>query len=62
MIVIGVSLCNVAQRWSSWPNIAFLWPEPMLVRTLVLLSVILLYTAWSYWVFRGSVRADVRYH
>jgi cytochrome d ubiquinol oxidase subunit II len=26
MIMIGVSLCNVAQRWSSWLNIAFLWP------------------------------------
>ena len=34
----------------------------LLVGTLVLLPVILLYTAWSYWVFRGKVRADVGYH
>jgi len=24
--------------------------------------VILIYTAWSYWVFRGKVRSDVGYH
>jgi cytochrome bd ubiquinol oxidase subunit II len=29
---------------------------------LVLLPIILLYTAWSYWVFRGKVRADIGYH
>jgi cytochrome bd ubiquinol oxidase subunit II len=34
----------------------------LLVGTLVLLPVILLYTAWSYWVFRGKVRADGGYH
>ena len=34
----------------------------MLVGTLVLLPVILLYTSWSYWVFRGKVRADIGYH
>ncbi|MBI3513570.1 MAG: cytochrome d ubiquinol oxidase subunit II [Proteobacteria bacterium] len=34
----------------------------LLVGTLVLLPVILLYTAWSYWVFRGKVRADIGYH
>jgi cytochrome bd ubiquinol oxidase subunit II len=32
------------------------------VGTLVLLPVILLYTGWSYWVFRGKVRADIGYH
>jgi cytochrome d ubiquinol oxidase subunit II len=30
--------------------------------TLFLLPVILTYTAWSYWVFRGKVRADIGYH
>jgi cytochrome d ubiquinol oxidase subunit II len=30
--------------------------------TLFLLPVILMYTAWSYWVFRGKVRADIGYH
>jgi cytochrome bd ubiquinol oxidase subunit II len=34
----------------------------LLIGTLVLLPVILMYTAWSYWVFRGKVRADVGYH
>jgi cytochrome d ubiquinol oxidase subunit II len=34
----------------------------LLVGTLVLLPVILLYTGWSYWVFRGKVRADAGYH
>jgi len=32
------------------------------VGTLFLLPVILVYTAWSYWVFRGKVRADTGYH
>jgi transposase len=31
----------------------------LLVGTLFLLPVILMYTGWSYWVFRGKVRADV---
>jgi cytochrome bd ubiquinol oxidase subunit II len=30
--------------------------------TLFLLPVILVYTGWSYWVFRGKVRADTGYH
>jgi cytochrome bd ubiquinol oxidase subunit II len=34
----------------------------LLVGTLVLLPIILIYTGWSYWVFRGKVRADVGYH
>jgi cytochrome d ubiquinol oxidase subunit II len=34
----------------------------LLVGTLVLLPVILFYTGWSYWVFRGKVRADSGYH
>jgi cytochrome d ubiquinol oxidase subunit II len=34
----------------------------MLVGTLFLLPIILTYTGWSYWVFRGKVRADVGYH
>jgi cytochrome d ubiquinol oxidase subunit II len=27
-----------------------------------LLPVILMYTGWSYWVFRGKMRGDVGYH
>ena len=34
----------------------------LLVGTLVMLPIILLYTGWSYWVFRGKVRADIGYH
>ncbi len=33
----------------------------LLVGTAVLLPVVLAYTAWSYWVFRGKVRADSGY-
>jgi cytochrome d ubiquinol oxidase subunit II len=34
----------------------------LLIGTLFLLPVILFYTGWSYWVFRGKVRADIGYH
>jgi cytochrome d ubiquinol oxidase subunit II len=34
----------------------------LLIGTLFLLPIILMYTAWSYWVFRGKLRADVGYH
>jgi cytochrome d ubiquinol oxidase subunit II len=117
---------NIANRWFSWPNIAFFSPVPVItalltftawrslnrrteiapfasavglfliaylgiaislwpmivpyhytlweaasaqstqaflaIGTLFLLPVILMYTAWSYWVFRGKVRADIGYH
>ncbi len=34
----------------------------LLIGTLFLLPIILMYTAWSYWVFRGKLRGDVGYH
>jgi cytochrome d ubiquinol oxidase subunit II len=34
----------------------------LIVGTMFLLPIILFYTAWSYWVFRGKVRADIGYH
>ena len=34
----------------------------LMVGTLFLMPVILGYVAWSYWVFRGKVRADSGYH
>jgi cytochrome d ubiquinol oxidase subunit II len=34
----------------------------LLIGTLGLLPVILIYTGWSYWVFRGKVRGDIGYH
>ena len=59
---------------SLWPNIVphrySLWEAAssestqafLLVGTLLLLPVILLYSGWSYWVFRGKVKADAGYH
>ncbi len=58
---------------SLWPNIVphrlTLWQAAsdvrtqafLMVGTLFLLPVILMYTGWSYWVFRGKVRADIGY-
>jgi len=34
----------------------------LLVGTLFLLPVIMMYTGWSYWVFRGKVRSGIDYH
>lgn len=34
----------------------------LLIGTLFLIPVIFTYTGWSYWVFRGKVRADAGYH
>jgi cytochrome d ubiquinol oxidase subunit II len=34
----------------------------LLVGTLFLLPIVLVYSSWSYWVFRGKVRADAGYH
>ena len=39
-------------------------PETQLflaIGTLILLPIILIYTAWSYWVFWGKVRSDIGY-
>ncbi|HKY02510.1 MAG TPA: cytochrome d ubiquinol oxidase subunit II [Burkholderiales bacterium] len=34
----------------------------LLIGTLFLLPIILTYTGWSYWVFRGKVKAHIGYH
>jgi cytochrome d ubiquinol oxidase subunit II len=34
----------------------------LVLGTLFLLPIILMYTGWSYWVFRGKVRGDIGYH
>ena len=31
----------------------------LLIGTLLLIPIIRVYTAWSYWVFRGKVRTDL---
>jgi cytochrome d ubiquinol oxidase subunit II len=72
--VILFTLAYVGMAISLWPMIVpyhyTLWDAAssestqafLLVGTLFLLPVIFFYTAWSYWVFRGKVRADVGYH
>jgi cytochrome d ubiquinol oxidase subunit II len=72
--VILFALAYVGMAISLWPMIVpyhyTLWEAAssestqafLLVGTLFLLPVIFFYTAWSYWVFRGKVRADVGYH
>jgi cytochrome d ubiquinol oxidase subunit II len=130
MIVVSVWTptleTKIAQRWFSWPNIAWLAPVPLaaaaisawlwhslystregapfiaamglfltgyaglaisvwpdivphaislwdaagsaksqaflLIGTLCLLPIILMYTGWSYYVFRGKVKGDAGYH
>jgi cytochrome d ubiquinol oxidase subunit II len=53
----------VPHRFTLWEAAASANTQAfLLVGTLALLPVILLYTGWSYWVFRGKVRADIGYH
>ena len=64
-IGIGISLFPmiIPHQYTLWQ--AASPPETqtfLIVGTMFLLPVILMYTAWSYWVFRGKVRADVGYH
>jgi len=59
---------------SVWPNIVphsiSLWQAAssaksqafLLIGTLFLLPIIVMYTGWSYYVFRGKVRGDAGYH
>ena len=59
---------------SIWPNVVppaiTIWeaaspPQSQgfaLVGTLFILPIILMYTCWSYWVFRGKVKHDAGYH
>jgi cytochrome d ubiquinol oxidase subunit II len=68
------TLAYVGMAISLWPMIVpyhyTLWQAAssertqafLLIGTLFLLPVIFVYTGWSYWVFRGKVRADVGYH
>jgi len=59
---------------SLWPNVIppdiSIWraagpPQSLgfaLVGALMIIPIIMMYTAWSYWVFRGKVRHGDRYH
>ena len=72
-VVSGIVMpFQLGTNWSRYlvPHRLTLWQAAsnpsaqvfLLIGTLFLLPVILMYTAWSYWVFRGKVRADVGYH
>ena len=62
-IAISLSPMIVPHHYSLWQAASS--PDTQIflgVGTLFLLPVILVYTGWSYWVFRGKVRADAGYH
>ncbi len=62
---IGISLWPmvVPHRFTLWQAASAEGTQAfLLVGTLFLLPVILMYVGWSYWVFRGKVRADIGYH
>ncbi|MEJ0070237.1 MAG: cytochrome d ubiquinol oxidase subunit II [Pseudomonadota bacterium] len=62
-ITISLWPMIVPHRFSLWEAAAAPSTQAfLLLGTLFLLPVILLYTGWSYWVFRGKVRADIGYH
>jgi cytochrome d ubiquinol oxidase subunit II len=62
-IVISLWPMIVPHRFTLWEAASAPSTQAfLLVGTLFLLPVILMYTAWSYWVFRGKVRADIGYH
>ena len=48
---------TIAQAAAPYASLAFMLPGVM-----VLLPIILIYTAFSYWVFRGKVSEDAGYH
>jgi cytochrome d ubiquinol oxidase subunit II len=62
---IGVSLYPmvVPHRFSLWQAASSESTQAFLaVGALFLLPIILMYSGWSYWVFRGKVRGDLGYH
>jgi cytochrome d ubiquinol oxidase subunit II len=62
-IAISLWPMIVPHRYTLWQAAASESTQAfLLIGTLLLLPVILGYTAWSYWVFRGKVRGDVGYH
>jgi cytochrome d ubiquinol oxidase subunit II len=62
-IAISLWPMIVPHRYSLWQAASSESTQAfLLIGTLVLLPVILLYTGWAYWVFRGKVRADIGYH
>ena len=62
-IAISLWPMIVPHRYTLWEAASSDSTQAFLaVGTLFLLPVILMYTGWSYWVFRGKVRSDIGYH
>ena len=62
-IAISLWPMIVPHRYTLWQAAASQSTQAfLLIGTLFLLPIILLYTGWSYWVFRGKVRGDIGYH
>jgi cytochrome bd ubiquinol oxidase subunit II len=62
MSFLGIAI-SLPYRYSPWDAASSPSTQAfLLIGTLFLLPIILMYTAWSYWVFRGKARADLRYH
>ena len=61
-IAISLWPMIVPLRYSLWQAASAVGTQLfLLVGTVLLLPIILMYSAWSYWVFRGKVRADIGY-
>jgi cytochrome d ubiquinol oxidase subunit II len=62
-IVISLWPMIVPYRYTLWQAASSASTQAfLLIGTLFLLPIILMYTAWSYWVFRGKVRGTAGYH
>jgi len=62
-IAISLWPMIVPHRYSLWEAASSTSTQIfLLVGTAFLLPIICMYTVWSYWVFRGKVRADIGYH
>ena len=64
-IGIAISLCPliVPYHYTPCQAASSASTQPfLLIGTLFLLPIILIYTAWCYWTFRGKVRGDIGYH
>jgi len=61
-IVISLWPMIVPHRYSLWEAASSTSTQVFLVvGTVFLLPIIFMYTAWSYWVFRGKVRGEIGY-
>ena len=62
-IAISLWPMLVPHRYTIWESASAPSTQAfLLIGTLFLLPIIIMYTGWSYWVFRGKVRGDIGYH